>query len=98
MFVSEFMAEIGLAATDIPSRAAWSMETPGATAIARLDRDGARVEFGVYETLDGESTITSGVALLKSGSGEIHFRDEADEMFFERFAETVRLMRLEQSA
>ena len=97
MFVSEFMAEIGLAGTDIPSRVTWSMETSGATATARLDRDGAQVEFGVYETLEGESTVTSGVALLQSGSGEIHFRDEADEMFFERFAETVRLMRQEQS-
>ncbi|HDR9034159.1 TPA: hypothetical protein QDB07_001628 [Burkholderia vietnamiensis] len=96
MFVSEFMTEIGLAGTDIPPRVTWSMDAPGATVTARLDREGVRVEFGVYETLDGESTATSGVALLQSGSDEIRFRDDADEMFFERFAETVRLMRLEQ--
>ncbi|WP_050451638.1 hypothetical protein [Candidatus Burkholderia verschuerenii] len=96
MFVSEFMAEIGLAGTDIPPRVTWSMETSDSTAIARLDRDGAQVEFGVYETLEGESTVATGIALLQSGSDEILFRDEADEVFFERFAETVRLMRLEQ--
>ncbi|HDR9070487.1 TPA: hypothetical protein QDA90_005869 [Burkholderia vietnamiensis] len=96
MFVSEFMTEIGLAGTDIPARVTWSMDAPGATVIARLDREDVRVEFGVYETLDGESTVMSGVALLQSGSDEVCFRDEADEMFFERFAETVRLMRLEQ--
>ncbi|MBR8085633.1 hypothetical protein KDX23_23125 [Burkholderia vietnamiensis] len=90
------MIEIGLTGTDIPPRVTWSMEAPGAMTIARLDREGVQVEFGVYETLDGESTVTSGVALLQSGSDEICFRDDADEMFFERFAETVRLMRLEQ--
>ncbi|KVO15210.1 hypothetical protein [Burkholderia ubonensis] len=96
MFVSEFMTEIGLAETDIPSRVMWSMWAPSGTATARLDREGARVEFGVYETLGGESHVTSGVAWLQSGSDEILFHDGADEMFFEQFAETVRLMRLEQ--
>ncbi|KVD93028.1 hypothetical protein WS63_08320 [Burkholderia stagnalis] len=96
MFVSKFMTEIGLAGADIPPRVTWSMDAPGAMVTARLDREGMRVEFGVYETLDGESTVTSGVALLQSGSHEIRFRDDADEMFFERFAETVRLMRLEE--
>ncbi|WP_420213570.1 hypothetical protein ACN8ZM_40920 (plasmid) [Burkholderia aenigmatica] len=97
MFVTEFMAEIGLIGTDIPSRVTWSMDAPGATITARLDREGERVEFGIYEALDGESNVTSGVALLQAGSGELHFRDEVDEMFFERFAETIRLMRVEQA-
>lgn len=97
MFVTEFMAEIGVVGTDIPARVTWSMDAPGATVTARLEREGERVEFGVYEALDGESNVTSGVALLQAGSGELHFRDEADEMFFERFAETIRLMRVEQA-
>lgn len=97
MFVVEFMKEIGLTGIEIPPRVTWSMDAPGATVTARLDRDGERVEFGIYEALDGDSNVTSGVALLQAGSGEMHFRDEADEMFFERFAETIRLMRVEQA-
>ncbi|WP_143055721.1 hypothetical protein [Paraburkholderia hospita] len=90
------MAEIGLTGPTIPTRVQWFMETPGVSASARIDCDGDQVEFGLYESVDGESRVRSGVARLKPESGEVTFRDEEDETLFEQFTEAVRLMKLEK--
>ncbi len=95
MHVADFFNEMGLAGHQIPSSVRWVLDgEKGIAATARLDKDeGNLIEFGVYETVDGGSSAMTGIAQLTVEEDQVVFRDEPDELFFERFAETVRLMR-----
>lgn len=96
MTKTEFFAALDLVPDNKIPAVRWSMNPTGiVTACARLDAiDGDRVEryeFGVYETLDGETTYTTGRATI-SQTGEVRFDDDHAELTFEGFAETVRIM------
>jgi hypothetical protein len=96
MTKNEFFAALDLAPDDDISVVRWSMNPTGPVAAsARLDAIGdgnaEQYEFGVYETLDGETLYVTGRAFIKP-SGDVRFPDDRDENMFERFAETVRMM------
>lgn len=98
MRVNEFLSELGLAGDSIPTCVRWFMAQTqgGGSATARLEVDEAgAIEFGLYESLGGESSVSTGKAVLGTGGDEISFRDDDDAMLFERFVETVRLMQQE---
>ncbi|MBC8641680.1 hypothetical protein IAG25_33175 [Caballeronia sp. EK] len=96
MTKNEFFAALDLVPDDDMSVVRWTMNPTGpVTASARLDAivDGnaEQYEFGVYETLDGETLYVTGRASIKP-SGDVRFLDDRDENLFERFAETIRMM------
>jgi hypothetical protein len=96
MTKTEFFAALDLVPDDDMSVVRWSMNPTGpVTATARLDAIGdgnaEQYEFGVYETIDGETLYVTGRASIKP-SGDVRFLDDRDENMFERFAETIRMM------
>lgn len=97
MELSLFLSAMGLCGTNVPAMTRWSMLGTEFPATARLDHEpGAEViELGIYETVDGETIPSAIVTRYDRESGTIEFKDEEDEMFFERFCETVRLMAIE---
>jgi hypothetical protein len=98
MTENDFLSLLSLNPTDSAPVVRWTVQTTGAvTASARLDfnEDSGLYEFGVYETLDRETTYTTGFAQRDRTSGEIAFRNDDDAEFFDRFVETVRVMQLD---
>lgn len=95
----QFLSEVGLTVLEIPMRARWIMAkcSPGFNASARLDLDpeAGQVEFGVYESAPGDATYISGRAQFDRETGVLTLNNEA-ETIFERFCETVRLMKLDE--
>ena len=95
MTKNEFFAALSLEPDHgVPVR--WSMNPKGpVTATARLDAidDGnaEQYEFGVYETIDGETLYVTGRASINP-SGDVRFFDDRDESTFDRFAETIHMM------
>jgi len=93
---TEFFAALNVVPADDTPVVRWSMNPRGpVTASARLDAIGderaEQYEFGVYETIDGETLYVTGRATI-SPSGDVCFHDDRDENTFERFVETTRLM------
>jgi hypothetical protein len=96
MTKTEFFAALNLVPDNDVPVVRWSMNPTGiVTASARLDSIGAdtaeRYEFGIYETVDGETTYTTGRATISAAS-EVRFDDDHAGLTFEGFAESVRLM------
>lgn len=93
-----FLADLGLPQTSFPSTVRWVMEKgERIAATARLDYEAVtdEIEFGVYEQVAAETSYKTGIARRDHRSGEISFDNDDAESFFERFCETVRLMRIE---
>lgn len=103
----QFLSEIGLgnrmdlrAADHIPARIRWILprtDSSGFTASARLDysEDFEEIEFGVYESIAGESSYMSGRAQVDAESDAIELSIDVAGLF-DRFCETVRLMKLDE--
>ena len=103
----QFLSEIGLghrmdlrSADHIPTRIRWIMPGNGAAGViasARLDysEDFEQIEFGIYESIAGESSYMSGSAQVDTESGAIELSIDVATLF-DRFCETVRLMQLDE--
>jgi Mor family transcriptional regulator len=96
MTKNELFAALDLAPDDKRSVVRWCSNPAGpVTASARLDAIGdgnaEQYEFGVYETIDGETHYVTGRVFIRP-SGDVRFPDDRDENIFERFAETIRTM------
>lgn len=99
MLFDDFLSTLKIQAHQLPVRLTWVMQ--GAVdfpCTAQLDynNDSHRIEFGIYETIDGQTQTATGGAQLDTAADMVEFDSLEDEQFFERFVETVRLMTLDQ--